>query len=66
MADGSTDMPYSSEEFEFIQAVEAYKKQNKVKFPTFSEILAVAKALGYRKVEKPSQMPNLRGEPKRD
>ena len=42
--------PYSEEEAEFIFAVRAYIVRTGKKFPTFSEILGVAKSLGYRKV----------------
>jgi len=40
----------SEEQFEFIMAIEQYKKANTRPFPSFTEILEIAKALGYRKV----------------
>lgn len=40
---------YTADEIEFIKAMEAYKRRTKRKFPTFTEVLAVAKSLGYRK-----------------
>jgi hypothetical protein len=43
------DRIYSPEEREFMQAIEAYKRGNNRPFPTWSEVLAVALALGYRK-----------------
>ena len=41
------------EQFEFIMAINEYKKANKCAFPSFTEILEIAKALGYRKVADP-------------
>ena len=41
---------YSGEEFEFMQAMDAYKRANGRMFPTCSEILEVLRALGYAKV----------------
>ncbi len=38
------------EQFEFIQAIEMYKKVNKRLYPTWTEILEVVRQLGYRKV----------------
>lgn len=38
------------EQFEFVMAVEAYKKVNKRLYPTWTEILEVINQLGYRKV----------------
>ncbi|MCC6421853.1 MAG: hypothetical protein IT447_00060 [Phycisphaerales bacterium] len=38
-------------QFEFIMAIEAYKKANKRMYPTWTEILEVIHQLGYRKVE---------------
>ena len=43
----------SEEQFEFIMAVEEYKKANNRPFPSFTEILEIARALGYRKVAEP-------------
>lgn len=44
------DRIYDDEEREFLMAVEKYKKERRRPFPTFSEILQIAHALGYRKV----------------
>jgi len=41
---------YSEEELAFLKAMEQYMKQNRKRFPTFTEVLGVAKSLGYRKV----------------
>jgi len=40
----------TDDQFEFIMAINEYKKVNHVAFPSFTEILEIAKALGYRKV----------------
>lgn len=40
----------TAEQFEFVMAVEAYKKINKRLYPTWTEILEVLNQLGYRKV----------------
>jgi len=40
----------SAEQFEFVMAVEAYKKVNKRLYPTWTEILEVINQLGYRKI----------------
>lgn len=40
------------EQFEFVMAIETYKKVNKKMFPTWTEVLEVMQQLGYRKVEK--------------
>ena len=42
----------TTEQFEFVMAIETYKKLNKRMFPTWTEILEVVEQLGYRKVEK--------------
>lgn len=41
---------YTSEEIEFMQALEAYKRRSGRMFPTCSEILEVFRNLGYRRV----------------
>ena len=40
---------YSAEEVEFLQALDAYKRQYRRPHPTCCEVLAVLKSLGYRK-----------------
>ena len=44
------------EQFEFLMAVENYKKANKKPFPSFTEVLDILKALGYRKVAEPQPL----------
>lgn len=41
----------TAEQFEFVMAIETYKKVNKRMFPTWTEVLEVITQLGYRKVE---------------
>jgi hypothetical protein len=44
---------YTPEEVEFLFAMERYKRQRNRPYPTWPEVLAVLKSLGYRKVAKP-------------
>jgi hypothetical protein len=46
----------SDEQFEFLMAIDEYKKKNSRPFPTWTEVLEVIKALGYRKVAEPSAL----------
>jgi hypothetical protein len=41
----------NAEQFEFVMAIETYKKVNKRMYPTWTEVLEVIQQLGYRKVE---------------
>ncbi len=50
---------YSIDEIEFMKAMDQYKRENRRPFPTWSEVLEVLRALGYRKVAEPSIMPGL-------
>ncbi len=43
----------TDEQFEFVMAVDQYKKLNNRPFPTWTEVLELIKALGYRKVAEP-------------
>ena len=47
---GSMSNGEVSDEAIFEQAMEQYKKSNKRSFPTWSEVLEVARSLGYRKI----------------
>ena len=40
----------TTEQFEFVMAIQTYKKVNKKLYPTWTEILEVVRQLGYRKV----------------
>ncbi len=42
---------YTDDEFEFLKAVEKWRRENRIQFPTWVQILNVAKSLGYRKPE---------------
>ncbi|MGF1633840.1 MAG: hypothetical protein ACFCVE_08330 [Phycisphaerae bacterium] len=44
----------TDEQFEFLQAIESYKRLNKRLFPTWTEVLEVVTELGYRKVARRS------------
>ena len=44
------------EQFTFIMAIDEYKRANKRPFPSYTEILEIAKALGYRKVAEPQAL----------
>jgi hypothetical protein len=46
----------SDEQFEFLLAIDEYKKSNSRPFPTWTEVLEVIKALGYRKVADPQSL----------
>jgi hypothetical protein len=46
----------TDEQFEFLMAVDEYKKANSRPFPTWTEVLELIKALGYRKVAEPSAL----------
>ena len=50
---------YTEEEILFMKAMDQYKRDNRRPFPTWSEVLEVLRALGYRKVEAPTAMPGL-------
>jgi hypothetical protein len=46
----------TDEQFEFIMAVDKYKRVNNRPFPTWTEVLDVIHALGYRKVAEPKDL----------
>src|SRR5216684_1241537 len=48
---------YNDEEIAFMKAKDKYKRDNRRPFPTWSEVLEVLRALGYRRVEKPTALP---------
>ena len=41
----------TDEQFEFVMAVDTYKRNNKRPFPTLTEILEIIKAIGYKKID---------------
>ena len=46
----------TAEQFEFLKAINEYKKINKKPFPTWTEVLDILQALGYRKVAEPKDI----------
>ena len=46
----------SDEQFEFLMAIDEYKRKNARPFPTWTEVLEVIKALGYRRVAEPQSL----------
>lgn len=54
----------SEEQFEFLMAIDEYKRKNTRPFPTWTEVLEVIKALGYRKVAEPQSLEKSRKKPK--
>ncbi|MHC4169358.1 MAG: hypothetical protein ACYSWQ_20615 [Planctomycetota bacterium] len=56
----------SDEQFEFLMAIDEYKRKNTRPFPTWTEVLEVIKALGYRKVAEPQSLGKPKKEPKPD
>ncbi len=52
----------TAEQFDFLRAINEYKSVNKRPFPTWTEVLDVMKALGYRKVAESSDIAAADGE----
>jgi hypothetical protein len=52
---------YTDDEISFMKAMDQYKRDNRRPFPTWSEVLEVLRALGYRKVAEPTALPGLSG-----
>jgi hypothetical protein len=50
----------TDEQFEFLMAIDEYKRQNTRPFPTWTEVLEVIKAMGYRKVAEPQSLEQLK------
>ena len=50
---------YTNDEIDFMKAMDQYKRENRRPFPTWSEVLEVLRAMGYRKVAEPAMMPGL-------
>jgi hypothetical protein len=53
----------SDEQFEFLMAIDEYKRKNTRPFPTWTEVLEVIKALGYRRVAEPQSLGQTQDEP---
>ena len=56
----------SDEQFEFLMVIDEYKRKNAIPFPTWTEILELIKAMGYRKVAGPQPLEQLKGDPKQN
>jgi hypothetical protein len=50
---------YTDDEISFMKAMDQYKRDNRRPFPTWSEVLEVLRALGYRKVAESTALPGL-------
>src|SRR5437867_964432 len=50
---------YNDDEIAFMRAMDQYKRSNRRPFPTWSEVLEVLHALGYRKVAEATVLPGL-------
>ena len=50
----------NDEQFEFVMTVDRYKRENQRPFPTWTEILEVIKAMGYRKVAEPQSLKEMK------
>jgi hypothetical protein len=48
---------YTDEEIVFMKSMDNYKRDNRRPFPTWSEVLEVLRALGYRKVKDATALP---------
>jgi len=46
----------TDEQFDFVMAIDKYKRVNDRPFPTWTEVLDVILALGYRKVAEPKDL----------
>lgn len=54
----------TDEQFEFLMAIDQYKRANQRPFPTWTEVLEIIKAIGYRKVAEPQSLESFRKEDK--
>jgi hypothetical protein len=50
---------YTDDEISFMRAMDQYKRDNRRPFPTWSEVLEVLLALGYRRVADRTILPGL-------
>ena len=54
----------SDEQFEFLMVIDEYKRKNARPFPTWTEVLEVIKAMGYRKIAEPQPLEHFKGDRK--
>ena len=47
--ENASNEPTDEEKLEFLKAMDAYKNRTGTQFPTWTQVLHIAKALGYRK-----------------
>ena len=47
---------YTTDEIEFMTVMDDYKRRSGRQFPTWSEVLEVLRAMGYRKVAEPKDL----------
>ena len=47
----------TADEWEFMRAIEAYKRRYRKRYPAWRDVLGVLKSLGYRKVDPPAEPP---------
>ena len=52
----------TDEQFEFLMAIDRYKRENQRPFPSWTEVLEVIKAMGYRKVAEPQSLKSFKKE----
>lgn len=52
----------TDEQFDFIMAIDQYKKENNKPFPSWTEVLEVLKTIGYRKVAEPCSITDLQSQ----
>ena len=52
----------TDEQFDFVKAIDQYKRANQRPFPTWTEVLDVIKAIGYRKIAEPQSLDASRKE----
>ena len=52
----------NDEQFDFLLTIDRYKRENKKPFPTWTEVLDVIKAMGYRKVADPQSIHSFKEE----
>jgi type II secretory pathway pseudopilin PulG len=60
----TTERDYTEAEAQYLRALEHYRRANGRPFPTASEYLAVAVALGYRLVAEATSPPQFKGHKK--
>ena len=52
----------NDEQFDFLMAIDGYKRENQKPFPTWTEVLEIILAMGYRKVAEPQSLKSFKKE----